>query len=129
MPSRRRKGDSDWRKSRTVPLRCAFSTQPSAETKPRAVSGTRSATSSTRRDARRIPALQRQHPGGEHLAGLFVAELLQRQLPPRLARHPQPVDMRLDPVVEPGEVAEVVMRRAYRPVAQQPKERRFISLL
>src|SRR5690606_15759524 len=38
------------------------------------------------------------------------------------ARHPEPIDMRLDSVIEPGEMLGPVMRGADRSIPEEPQE-------
>ena len=117
------------RKALTVPRRRSGRSQPSAEIRPRVASGAASATATTR-SIRRVLALEREHAGREQLARLpLLLELGERDLPAGLARDAQPVDVRLDPLVEPGEMAQRVVRRVDGGVAQQPEERRLLGVL
>ncbi len=75
-------------------------------------------------------ALEREHAGREQLARLRVRrQLLERDLETRIARHPQAVDMRFDPLVQTREVAERVVRRVDCGIAQEPEEGRLLGVL
>lgn len=74
-------------------------------------------------------ALQRQHGGCEQLARLLELELLAGELPPRLARDPQAIDMRLDAVVELGQVLQSIVGCPHRGGSQQPQKGGFLSVL
>ena len=83
-----------------------------------------------RRQPRRVPELQRQGRGGEQLARLAVpVELGRRDLEADLARHPQPVQVGLDPLLEAGQVAGGVVGRVDGLVAEQPEESRLLGVL
>ena len=76
------------------------------------------------------PGLQGEHGGSEHFARLpMLLQLGKGDLAAGLAGHAQPVDMRLDPLVEPRQMAPRVVRGVDGLVAQQPEERRLLGVL
>ena len=86
--------------------------------------------STTRSILAGVLALEREHAGGEHLAHLLLLlELGERDLPAGLARDAQAVDVRLDPLVEPGEMAQRIVRRVDGGIAQQPEEGGLLGVL
>ena len=77
-----------------------------------------------------VPAAPEGQAGQcEHLARLGVRlEGPQRLAPAGIAGDPEPVEVRLQPLVEPAEEHAVEVRRIHRTVALQPEDRRVLGV-
>ena len=83
-----------------------------------------------RLDARDRVRFEREDRRREELTRFTVCdELGQRRPPAGILCHAQPVDVRLDAIVQARKTPQAVLRRPHGGVAQQPQERGFFGVL